>query len=113
MHLPHSFTGLHIAEQGTKLFDKAERLLVISRHHASCAFKLIKKVLTIHDKIKPSSPLSKGTTQLTLFTAFQIAIMSRKTIAQADQHIRFLCDLYSAVCPYTETTLNSPEGHLK
>ena len=78
------------------MFMEAERMVSSADKHAA-AFKLIGEVLSIHDQIG-SSPLSKGTTH---DSAFQIAIMSRKTVAQADQHIRFLCDLYSTICPYS------------
>lgn len=98
--------------KGTKMFIEAERMVRVDKHAA--AFKLITEVLSIHDQIE-SSPLSKGTTH---YSAFQIAIMSRKTVAQADQHIRFLCDLYSAVCPYSTSRAarclelkNNPEKH--
>lgn len=83
--------------QGTKLLIEAERMASGGKHIA--AFQLIREVLTIHDQIQ-SSPLAKG---MTHYTAFQLAIMSRKTVAQADKHISFLCHLYSAVCPYSTT----------
>ena len=85
-----------LIKKGTKLFMEAERMVSGAEQHAA-AFKIINEVLTIHDQIK-SSPLSKGTTH---DSAFQMAIMSRKTIAQADKHIGFLCDLYSNICPYS------------
>lgn len=83
--------------KGTKLLIEAERMENGGKHAA--AFQLIHEVLTIHDHIQ-SSPLAKGVTH---YTAFQLAIMSRKTIAQAGKHIGFLCHLYSAVCPYSTT----------
>ena len=51
------------------------------------------------------------------FAAFEIAIMARNTLPEADQHIRYVCAVYSAVFPFSPITaekcklLENPKLH--
>jgi len=75
------------------------------------ALKLAKELFVIQDQIH-SAWIAKANIR---YLAFQIATMSRATLEEAHEHIRFVHDVYSAVCPYSKDTrkyekeMNHPE----
>ena len=97
--------------RGRKLSRDANRLFSIGKRAA--AFKAIKEILIIQNLIK-SNTFSKVRNH---FAAFEIAIMARNTLPEADQHIRYVCAVYSAVFPFSPITaekcklLENPKLH--
>ena len=75
------------------------------------ALKLAKELFVIQDQIH-CAWIAKANIR---YLAFQIATMSRETLKEAHEHIRFVHDVYSAVCPFSKDTrkyeneMNHPE----
>ena len=69
-------------------------------HKPANALRLVKQLLAVHGVI-PSSFIAKANAH---YVAFQIAIMSRKTLPQAADHIRAVYEIYTAVCPFSRDT---------
>ena len=85
--------------KGRKLNIDVDRLADYQRPAA--ALQVVKELLEIQETIH-SSLISKANTH---YTAFQVAVMSSKTLPQASKHIQFVHDVYSSICPYSADTL--------
>ena len=64
------------------------------------ALECARELLKVQEALQ-SSLISKANTH---HFAFQVAVMTRKTLDQADQHIAAVVDIYKAICPYSRDT---------
>jgi hypothetical protein len=83
---------------GKQLCKDANHLFTIGKRAA--ALNTIKEVISIQEKIY-SPAFSKAKSH---FAAFEIAIMTAKTLQEASLHLRYVCDLYAAVFPFSAMT---------
>jgi hypothetical protein len=81
--------------KGRKLNIEVENLADLGNPVASLL--VAKELMDIQDKIH-SSLISKANIR---FKAFQISVLSSKTLPQARKHIQHVHDLYASVCPYS------------
>lgn len=84
--------------QARGMHNEIDRLAAYQR--PACALKIVQNLLDIQEQIG-SSLISKANTH---YTAFQIAVMSSKTLPQASRHIKYVHDIYNAICPYSAST---------
>ena len=88
-----------LVNNGKQLCKDCNHLFTIGKRAA--AFKTIKEVINIQEKIFAPA-FSKAKSH---FAAFEIAIMTEKTLPEAIQHLRYVCNLYAAVFPFSTMTV--------
>ena len=84
--------------QGRQLNIEKEKLAESCKPQE--ALECAEELLKVQEALQ-SSWISKANTH---YFAFQVALMSRKTLAQAGQHIAAVVDIYKAICPYSRDT---------